>query len=362
MNPISHQKRIWITFVAYFAMLNPGMTLLAQTQPIASMELYWDYYRQSVDISPDGRLILTGGARAAVWDATTGKAISTAGEFPDVVAVKFSPDSASALAGGSDYTAVLFDVLSGEIIHKVKSGGTAAKPYGTGETTAVAFSHDGKRFLTSDPQAWFRLWDTETGELIHDYRQAFATGYIEFLPDGNRVLIGESGVVIYDLEKSETLHIIENAVQPILFNHGKYLFYKDYDEHAGTPAKITMRIIDINTFEVLREKVMEPYEGMSAVDISPDGKWIMQGGTIAKPIGQDPIPFPRTLWDGNTFQKRHSFPLSMQSEKNAPDSPDKLIRIFPDGKRFLTVNGNKVYVWDISDLTAGVKGAENMKS
>lgn len=142
---VTNHKKIWIAFVTCIAMLNAGIHAIAQTQPIVSMELYWDYYRQSVDISPDGKKILTGGGLAIVWDANSGDKLATAGEFSEVVSVFFSPDGRLALAGGSDYTAVLFDVVSGEIIHKVKSGGTAAKPYGTGETTAVAFSPDGER-------------------------------------------------------------------------------------------------------------------------------------------------------------------------------------------------------------------------
>jgi WD40 repeat protein/serine/threonine protein kinase len=115
----------------------------------------------AVAFSPDGRMVLTGGAdgTARFWDAATSRPNGTPlVHYPAVLAVAFRPDGKAVLTGGADSTARVWDVATG-------------KPLGPplphqGTVYAVAFSRDGRTVLTGSRDRTVRLWDAATGKLL----------------------------------------------------------------------------------------------------------------------------------------------------------------------------------------------------
>jgi len=74
--------------------------------------------------------------------------------------------------------------------------------------SSVDFSPDGKQALSGDRDGILRLWDMETGELIHELKGNTDTAYsVAFSPDGRRALSGgEDGAVrLWDLETSKMI-------------------------------------------------------------------------------------------------------------------------------------------------------------
>jgi WD40 repeat protein len=124
--------------------------------------------------SPDGQTILVEEAQgvARLWDCTTHQPL---GPFiKQNVAIRsmaFHPDGKTVLTGGDDSVARLWNVATGQLLDEL--------PFDTpGWTDSVAFSPDGRRFLTAtfDRTTWggrreesarppagaTRLWDTAT--------------------------------------------------------------------------------------------------------------------------------------------------------------------------------------------------------
>ena len=108
--------------------------------------------------SPDGQMIVSGGADGAVrfWSADTGIATMV---LPDhgarVTAVAFSPDGATLASGGWDRTVRVWDVASGEQILRLD--------HEDANVNAVAFSPDGVNLVSGSEDRTVRLWDVESG-------------------------------------------------------------------------------------------------------------------------------------------------------------------------------------------------------
>jgi WD40 repeat protein len=110
-------------------------------------------------LSPDGKLVLTGGAdeTARLWDASTGRPIGQPLQHQGAVnSVCFSPGGEIALTGSPDVCR----------LWSVTKDGLAELPRRLSGGWPGAFSLDGKLVLTRHENAGARLWEVATGRTI----------------------------------------------------------------------------------------------------------------------------------------------------------------------------------------------------
>ena len=109
-----------------------------------------------------------------------------------------------------------------------------------------------------------------------------------------------------------------------------------------------LSFIDLQSDKIIRQ-LPENIIDTQAVDLSYTGDLMVVGGN----------PANRKIYYTNSPEAVRIYPYD-KNNVNTPDSPDAMVKFFPDGKRFLTVNGDTVYIWDISDLASRVKESENL--
>jgi hypothetical protein len=112
-----------------------------------------------VAFSPDGKHVLTGSYdnTAVLWETVTGRMVHDfRGHTNRVSAASFSPDGRHVLTGSLDNTAVLWEAAPAA---KVRSflGHTAP-------VKVASFSADGKHVFTRSEDGTTRLWDAPTGK------------------------------------------------------------------------------------------------------------------------------------------------------------------------------------------------------
>jgi WD40 repeat protein len=112
--------------------------------------------------------------------------------------VAYSPDGKTALSASWDSTLILWDVETGEVIHRLLGHQDIVM--------GVAFHPDGRLAISGSRDGTLILWDLETGEAIRRYRGH--TGFLNsvaFSSDGRRALSGATDGLMIEWRIDDTL-------------------------------------------------------------------------------------------------------------------------------------------------------------
>ena len=321
----------------------------AQFEPVLSIEVnpIGGVDVQAAEISPDGSKIITATRVPIVWNAITGERILTftANTANYIRSVAFANDNYTVATGDGRHNAFIWNIRTGDVLQRVT--GYDMDPTGGG-ITGVAFTPDGTKLLTGDGNGALQLWDVKTGQEIKRYRDQGGIETLFILPDGNRFVIWRAGaVVIIDLYNDQSIKIISGAY-PSLSSDGQILQIR-----ASRNGPLIQQW-DMSTYELIREYVYEPGQIVGIPTISPDGKNFLIGAIINTQLSRTSN---RELYDTTTRSLLRQYPVDRISSSNSPLSRDLIIKYFFDGRRFLTVNGGTVHIWDISDVVTCVEDA-----
>ncbi len=219
-----------------------------------------------------------------LFEFPSGKKIRSYERLPkDITSVCFSPDGNSIVYSTVSKTAVVMDVLSGEIKTRLiaRSGGVLS----------VVFSPYGKFLATGGIDATVKIWDIETGVLVDVLKdQKYPVRCLAFSPDNKKIVAGclENTGTLYDIATGKALYSFKGGSGSVIFSpDGKHLLALDrtienkfymYETETGKLEK---------EFSRPGIKIAKSRVNICGV-FSPDGKTIYIGGTEDHPVeGQD---------------------------------------------------------------------------
>ncbi len=232
-----------------------------------------------VDISPDGRYVLSGSLDSFIlWDILQGKKIQTFDHprawIADTTAVAFSPDGKYAASGSKGVK--LWDLSTRR--EKITFDDNV-------RTMAIAFSPDGKYLISGGLGAGrnippnMQIFDVSTGKEVKDFDPVAQIWSVAYSPDGKHALSG--GVYVYGgridlwdvssrkLIKTEEQSISDPSVLSVSFSpDGKYAL--------SGGGKNELILWDARRLTELKRFVgHKGFAQISSVAFSPDGKYAL---------------------------------------------------------------------------------------
>lgn len=257
------------------------ITFDLETGREVSRTMMRDYSRDGLALTRDGRRFLTShrwDQCVRLADLATGKEVQVfEGHVGGVHGVALSPDDARAASAGMDGTVRIWDVKTGQQLHRL------APP---GKVWCVAFSSDGRLLASGHwtPTATghgrlgsdnpIRLWDVETGREVRRLEgHGWRITALAFRPDGRTLVSGSMDG--------------------------------------------TVRVWDVGTGREVRRIDHDP-TGVSDVAVSPDGRRVLASGWVSKTV---------RLWDLSDGLELLRFP---------GDQFTMSVAFSPDGRRALT--------------------------
>jgi WD40 repeat protein len=329
-------------------LLTVSQNTFAQTQPKAILAGHTSAIF-AVAFSPDGTTIATGSSDNSIrlWDSNTGEHIKTLEGHTDALhSVAFSPDGKTLISGDQARSLLVWDLDSGKVLKTLKHswvvktvdfspdgktfasgdwfGGPSLKLWNTdgnelvhelqaGKVNDITFSSDGKYLASGGSDGNVRVWDPDTGELLH----TFSTGMervsgVVFVDKGSTLVCGGSGgIQIWDVKLEKRLKKFPKQGDPdqveclALNPDGRLLASGRFDSK-------------IHLWDLESAKIVKTLEGhvsrVNSVAFSPDGRTLVSGGQIfdallweTKPLDNisfrvDPKNKVTVLW-GNLKQR-----------------------------------------------------------
>lgn len=313
------------------AVYRPGPVRLFEGSPPGIM---------SLTFSPDGRTLLGGGLDnvAYLWDVTTGQLLHRlAGHSNWVVDVGISPDGRAAFTLSRDRSIMVWDVESGQ----------ERRHFGDDlilgpEILSATFSPDGRYILSNNggrpranpgEEANLILWETATGEPVRIFRgHTGGVGGLAFSPDGRRALSGAflGEMILWDVDTGAIIRrFSENSgdwrrlPSDIGFSpDGRTAYAKGMDG--------SLTVWDLETFTAVRH-LGAVYEddnwAWTQLAASPEGRW----------LAAQTVDGQMAIWDMATGVEAVRLPLW------GPGAA-----FSPDGRQLAASGASGLSLWDLT--------------
>ena len=282
----------------------------------------------TVDLSPDGRLLASGGDDNTfkLWDIANGTELKTFTEHDDwVECVAFSPNGRMLASASIDGSVKLWSVYSHRKLATFKHGDWVE---------SVAFSPNGRVLATSgSADGSVKLWDVENKKEIYTFNGHNAgVSSVAFSPDGRLLATAsyDSTVKLWNVVSRREFNTFSGHSGPV----SSVAFSPDGTTLASSSTDNTARLWGVFSGRELTTLEHKGY--VESVAFSPDGRLLASAG----------VDSTVRIWDVNRIDEIATLEGHQNGVKSIVFSSDGTILASSSRDR-------KVLLWDVSYFVAG---------
>ncbi|MFH2141133.1 MAG: caspase family protein [Bacteroidota bacterium] len=236
-----------------------------------------------------------------------------------ISSVEYSPNGKYILTASEDNTAKIWDSETGNLLHSLEGH--------TEEIRSATWSPDGKRIVTASWDKSAKTWDSESGKLLHSLEgHTYGVYSATWSPDGKKVFTVsyDNTAKTWDSGYGNLLYSLNGHTEQVLSatwsSDGKRIVTASDDK--------TAKIWDSESGKLLQSLERHTEKIRSAI-WSPDGKWIVT-------VSDDKTA---KIWDSETGNLLHSLEGHTYGVCSATWSPD--------GKRIVTTSyDSTAKIWE----------------
>ena len=259
---------------------------------------------RSIAFSPDGKKLAAAGGEPQrggeirIWDIESHQLINTLKGHKDCIySVAWSPDGKLIASGSYDKMVKLWDAATGKEVRNLQDHIDAV--------FAVAFSPDGKHLASASQDRTVKIWEIATGKRLFTLSDASdGLTSLAYSPAGDKLAAAGYDKTIYiwqlGVEDGHLLHSLiadEDSVISLAWSRdGKTLVT------ASSDGSIRFRDTNLD----LKGLADHQPDWVEALDLSPDGKWLVAGrynGSLS-------------LYDATTFKESRSMTVFAAPKPN----------------------------------------------
>ncbi|WP_242045324.1 WD40 repeat domain-containing protein [Anabaena catenula] len=238
------------------------------------------------------------------------------GHSDQIFSVAVNPDGKTFASGSADHNIKVWNIETGEIIHTLTGHSNYVR--------SVTFSPDGQTIASGSYDKTFKLWHSLKGKTFIEHSGGLTS--VAFSPDGKTYATGslDSTVKIWDLSNEKLMYTLtahENSINSIVFSiDGQNLISGGCDQ--------SIKIWNLKTGMV--DITITNQESVNTIAISPEGK-IFATGSDNNTI---------KLWDLATGDLIHTY----YGHTNCVTS----VAFSPDGKTLASCSNDKtIKLWHL---------------
>ena len=288
--------------------------------------------------SADGRFLALyhRGGRLLIWDLERRERLQHLPQDVALMSCAFTPDSRTLVSSYSPGSLVFRDMRSGETNRIIT---TSNAPH------RFAFSDDGRKLVAwRSTSSRMQILDVQTGRLLHELKHPMGVLAAAWSPDGRGLAAGclDSGIYLWDADTGQqrlVLHGHRSAVSEVVFlgeeqglasvswdgttrlwdthtsrvlvtiaGGGSFLKYHPPTRRLGGHnrewGQLELSEVALTTVvRTLAKPAAEPRVGLTFVDFSPDGRWLVSCATNGvrvwnpagiRPAGELPMEMAHT--------------------------------------------------------------------
>lgn len=229
---------------------------------------------RTVGWAAKGKFFVAGdyGGTVHFYDAQSGKPSSEMQFFDSVEVLQISPDDSRLVTAHGNGTVRITEIASKKEVR-------VWKQVHRGGIWGMRLSPDGKKLATAGKDAFVRIYDVETGHVLHDLQHPGETNGLAFTKDNQKLLTGctDAAIRVFDVASGDELRQITGhafgSITDLQFSaDGKLLASAGIDQ--------SVRLWDMTDFEKPKLKAtFDDHTGLAfGVAISPNDKWLASVG------------------------------------------------------------------------------------